>query len=167
MVLSIVCCNCDEGAWLLPVLALLAPLAFSALSQSSNSYLCLFCFLKLVANFPFTILPHCVWPSWTKHLLVFFIVGKILPNIACGVLSQLLLSEILSLVLDYLHAHYQTCQLQVGVASFTFNIFHDVFKGKVLIIIVLVITSMVMVLLFSYSYKFSSSYSCSTITNLH
>ena len=27
------------------------------------------CFFKLVANFPFNILPHCFWPSWTKHLL--------------------------------------------------------------------------------------------------
>ena len=35
MVLSIVSCNYDEGAWLfLSVLVLLAPLAFSALSQS-------------------------------------------------------------------------------------------------------------------------------------
>ena len=60
MMLSIVSCNCDEGAWLfLPVLVLLAPLAFSALSQSSDSSLCLFCvFFKLVANFPFIILPH-------------------------------------------------------------------------------------------------------------
>ena len=44
MVLSIVSCNCDEGAWLfLPLLVLLASLASSALSQSSNSSLCLFC----------------------------------------------------------------------------------------------------------------------------
>ena len=34
-------------------------------------FLCLFCFFKLVANFPFNILPHCFWPSWTKHLLEF------------------------------------------------------------------------------------------------
>ena len=60
MVLSIVSCNCDEGAWLfLPVVVLLAPLAFSAVSHSSTSFLCLFCFFKLVANFPFSILPLC------------------------------------------------------------------------------------------------------------
>ena len=44
MVLSIVSSNGNEGAWLfLPVLVLLVPLAFSALSQSSNSSFCLFC----------------------------------------------------------------------------------------------------------------------------
>ena len=38
MILSIASCNCDEGAWLfLPVLVLLAPLAFSAVSHFSNS----------------------------------------------------------------------------------------------------------------------------------
>ena len=41
MVLSIVSSNGNEGAWLF--LVLLAPLAFSALSQSSNSSFCLFC----------------------------------------------------------------------------------------------------------------------------
>ena len=41
MVLSIISCNCDEGDWLfLPVLVLLAPLAFSAVSHFSKSFLC-------------------------------------------------------------------------------------------------------------------------------
>ena len=44
MVHSFVSCNCDEGAWFfLPVLVLLATLAFSSLSHSSNSFLCFFC----------------------------------------------------------------------------------------------------------------------------
>ena len=44
MVLSIVSCNCDEGARLfLPALVLLDPLAYSAVSHFSNSFLCLFC----------------------------------------------------------------------------------------------------------------------------
>ena len=32
---------------------------------------------KLVANFSSSILPHCFWPSWTKH-------GRILADIASG-----------------------------------------------------------------------------------
>ena len=85
----------DEGAWLiLPVLVLLAPLAFSALSQSSNSSLCLLCFFKLVSALFLTFLNQ----AFAGVFL--FIVGKILQDIASGLLSHLL-SEILSLVLDY------------------------------------------------------------------
>ena len=52
MVLSIVSCNCDEGAWLfVPVLVLLAPLGFSAVTS-------LFFISLLGANFPLSILPH-------------------------------------------------------------------------------------------------------------
>ena len=40
---SIVSCNCDEGAWLFLFPGTVSSLAFSALSQSSNSSLCLFC----------------------------------------------------------------------------------------------------------------------------
>ena len=54
MVLSIVSCNCD-GAWLfLLVVILLAHLAFSALSQSSNFSLYLFCvFLEVSSKLSF------------------------------------------------------------------------------------------------------------------
>ena len=61
MVLSIVSCNCNGGAWLfLPVLVLLAPLGFSAVSHSSKTFLCLFFVsLSYKQNFPFSIFPHC------------------------------------------------------------------------------------------------------------
>ena len=60
MVLSIVSCNCDEDAWLfLPVLVLLAPLAFSAVTILKFFLVLILCFFKLVANVPISIMPHC------------------------------------------------------------------------------------------------------------
>ena len=84
MVVSIVSCNCDEGARLfLPALVLLDALAYSAVSHSSNSFLCLFfVLLKLLANF-LSVFYHIVsdFPEPSIYLLVFlFVVGKILPE---------------------------------------------------------------------------------------
>ena len=72
MVLSIVSCNCDEAAWLfLQVLVPLAPV-FLCFVTIFKFYLALIlCYFKLVANFPFSILPHYFRPSGMKHQLQF------------------------------------------------------------------------------------------------